>query len=599
MNNNICPGCMNHSIKDPCEHCGWSSENEETSTLHLEPGSILQGKYLIGKALGQGGFGITYLAKDTVLDVKLAIKEYLPQDLASRQMGQDQVSVFSKEGKGYFDDGLQKFLQEAKTLAKFEQHPNIVSVRDYFEANDTAYIVMSYIEGITLKEYVQSKGGKLEVDQAVPIMMPVLDALKAVHNEGILHRDISPDNIFITSTGQVILIDFGAARQSISDKGRSMSILLKPGYTPEEQYRSKGQQGPWTDLYAVGATLYRIITGKMPLESMDRMVEDELEQPSRLVKDISPELEETILKSMAVFGKDRYQTAEELIQELHKAVEEETPEVSEVVGDQIEQRELEKPMEKNITSNSETKTMKPWQIISIVVVTTVLAASIFTVFWINSNESDETKTPIGMADEETEIYIVDEASGAAVETGSSEVQRTNDYIVPASASRGLRQADILHLTAGELRLARNEIFARHGYIFDSEDLQQYFQQQEWYTPDPNYDGSLSEVEKNNAEWLLGMEDAWGNESPDFTGFVFPDSNLRKLSALEVGSLSESEIRLARNEIFARHGHVFQSEDLQRHFQQQPWYQPNPLYDGSLNEIETYNVELLMEIEESL
>ncbi len=599
MNNNICPGCMNHSIKDPCEHCGWSSENEETSTLHLEPGSILQGKYLIGKALGQGGFGITYLAKDTVLDVKLAIKEYLPQDLASRQMGQDQVSVFSKEGKGYFDDGLQKFLQEAKTLAKFEQHPNIVSVRDYFEANDTAYIVMSYIEGITLKEYVQSKGGKLEVDQAVPIMMPVLDALKAVHNEGILHRDISPDNIFITSTGQVILIDFGAARQSISDKGLSMSILLKPGYTPEEQYRSKGQQGPWTDLYAVGATLYRIITGKMPLESMDRMVEDELEQPSRLVKDISPELEETILKSMAVFGKDRYQTAEELIQELHKAVEEETPEVSEVVGDQIEQRELEKPMEKNITSNSETKTMKPWQIISIVVVTTVLAASIFTVFWINSNESDETKTPIGMADEETEIYIVDEASGAAVETGSSEVQRTNDYIVPASASRGLRQADILHLTAGELRLARNEIFARHGYIFDSEDLQQYFQQQEWYTPDPNYDGSLSEVEKNNAEWLLGMEEAWGNESPDLTGFVFPDSNLRKLSALEVGSLSESEIRLARNEIFARHGHVFQSEDLQRHFQQQPWYQPNPLYDGSLNEIETYNVELLMEIEESL
>lgn len=282
---------------------------DDMNHTHLEPGTILQAKYQIKHALGQGGFGITYLATDLNLEVPLAIKEYMPQDLATRTQGTTQVSIHSGNLREHYDDGLKKFLLEARTLARFESHPNIVSVRDYFEANRTAYFVMNYIEGITLKEFIRENGGKITVDQALSVFIPVLDALREVHGYDVLHRDISPDNIFMTAKGQIILIDFGAARQSVSNKEHSMSIILKPGYTPEEQYRSKGQQGPWTDIYAVGATFYRAITGQMPLESLDRLVEDDLVPPSALGVDIPPSLEAALLRSMAVRAADRFQNA--------------------------------------------------------------------------------------------------------------------------------------------------------------------------------------------------------------------------------------------------------------------------------------------------
>ncbi len=308
----VCFGCMSERTEDKiCPVCGWEHGSGPLSHMHLKPGIILQGKYLIGRALGQGGFGVTYLALDLNLDIKLAIKEYLPQDLASRSQGHTDISVHSGTLDSHYHDGLERFLQEAKTLARFEGHPNIVSVRDFFKANATAYFVMSYIEGITLKDFVKDKGEKIPVDQAINIMMPVLEALKEVHKYNVLHRDISPDNIFMTSKGRVILIDFGAARQEVKDKGRSMSIIMKPGFTPEEQYRSKGQQGPWTDIYATGATLYRAITGQMPPESLDRLVEDDLMPPSSLGVSIDSQIEKALLKSIGVMAKDRFQSAEE------------------------------------------------------------------------------------------------------------------------------------------------------------------------------------------------------------------------------------------------------------------------------------------------
>ncbi|SMP65186.1 serine/threonine protein kinase [Anoxynatronum buryatiense] len=308
----VCRGCMRDRDEEIiCPVCGWEHGAGPLSQMHLPPGTILQGKYLVGRALGQGGFGITYLARDLMLDVKLAIKEYLPQDLASRSHGRQEVSVHTESLGLHYHDGLERFLQEAKTLARFEGHPNIVSVRDFFKANETAYFVMSYIEGITLKEYVKEQGDRIPAEQAVMIMMPVLEALKEVHGAGILHRDISPDNIFMTAKGQIVLIDFGAARQAVKDKGRSMSIIMKPGFTPEEQYRSKGHQGPWTDLYALGATMYRAITGQMPPESLDRLAEDELIPPSAMGIAISQGTEAALLKAMAVMGKDRFQTAED------------------------------------------------------------------------------------------------------------------------------------------------------------------------------------------------------------------------------------------------------------------------------------------------
>ncbi len=311
--NRICMGCMQEkgTDKTECPNCGFIEGKEPESPLYLPPRTVLEGKYLIGRVLGQGGFGITYLAWDLNLNVKLAIKEYFPQDLATRAAGHSQISAYTGSMGSQYEYGLDKFLQEARTLAQFEGHPNIVSVRDFFKANGTAYFVMSYVEGITVKEHLANSGGILPLDQAHGIIMPVLDALKEVHSVNILHRDISPDNIFINQKGQVILIDFGAARQAASEKGHSLSIILKPGYAPEEQYRSKGVQGPWTDIYAVGATFYHLITGQQPPEALERMVDDNLTPPRELNVEISESEESALLTALAIKAPERYQSVPE------------------------------------------------------------------------------------------------------------------------------------------------------------------------------------------------------------------------------------------------------------------------------------------------
>jgi len=309
----LCMGCMTEKPGDEakCSNCGFVEGTAPESPLYLPPRTVLENKYLVGRVLGQGGFGITYLAWDLNLNVKLAIKEYFPQDLASRAAGHSQVSAYSGSMGSQYEYGLDKFLQEARTLAQFEGHPNIVSVRDFFKANGTAYFVMSYVEGITVKEHLANAGGVLPVDQARGILMPVMDALKEVHSVNILHRDISPDNIFINKKGQVILIDFGAARQAIGEKGRSLSIILKPGYAPEEQYRSKGVQGPWTDIYAIAATYYHLVTGKQPPEALERLVEDPLEPPSKLGAALNDDEEKALLKALAVRAEDRFQSIQD------------------------------------------------------------------------------------------------------------------------------------------------------------------------------------------------------------------------------------------------------------------------------------------------
>ncbi len=308
----LCMGCMDAKGEELiCPQCGYREEEEPASPFYLSPGTILEGKYLLGRVLGQGGFGITYIAWDTNLKIKLAIKEYFPQELASRSIGENHISAYIGNKSDQYQYGLGKFLQEAQTLAQFDSHPNIVSVRDYFQANGTAYLVMSYVDGITLKDYLAQSGGRLPVKQATGIIMPVLDALKEVHSVNIMHRDISPDNIYINRRGQVILLDFGAARQAISEHGRSLSIILKPGYAPEEQYRTRGEQGPWTDIYATAATYYHLVTGVQPPEALERLVEDELKTPSALKADLSPEEEQALLKALAVRAGDRFQNVAE------------------------------------------------------------------------------------------------------------------------------------------------------------------------------------------------------------------------------------------------------------------------------------------------
>lgn len=306
--NRLCLGCMaDKGEAAECPYCGWREGNALGAGQHLPPGTILRGKYLLGRVLGQGGFGISYLAWDLDLNLKLAIKEYLPRDFATRAPGNTEVTAYtSADSQAFFDEGREKFLEEARTLASFEDHPNIVSIRDFFRENSTAYFVMNYIEGQTFKEYIQSKGGRLEYEDALQIMMPVFDALRVIHQTGILHRDISPDNIFITGKGLVKILDFGAARHAMGEHSKSLSVILKPGYAPEEQYRSKGSQGPWTDEYAVAATFYRALTGAVPPDALDRMAQDTMQSPSQLGCKIPPAAEATLLKALSVRAEDRF-----------------------------------------------------------------------------------------------------------------------------------------------------------------------------------------------------------------------------------------------------------------------------------------------------
>lgn len=306
--NRLCLGCMTDKGEAAeCPYCGWREGNALGAGQHLPPGTILRGKYLLGRVLGQGGFGISYLAWDLDLNLKLAIKEYLPRDFATRAPGNTEVTAYtSADSQAFFDEGREKFLEEARTLASFEDHPNIVSIRDFFRENSTAYFVMNYIEGQTFKEYIQSKGGRLEYEDALQIMMPVFDALRVIHQTGILHRDISPDNIFITGKGLVKILDFGAARHAMGEHSKSLSVILKPGYAPEEQYRSKGSQGPWTDEYAAAATFYLALSGAVPPDALDRMAQDTMQSPSQLGCKIPPAAEAALLKALSVRAEDRF-----------------------------------------------------------------------------------------------------------------------------------------------------------------------------------------------------------------------------------------------------------------------------------------------------
>lgn len=277
--------------------------------LALPEGTILAGQYAINKVLGQGGFGITYKATDHKTNKFVAVKEFFPDTLAYRE-GTTVISYPGERAENY-DYGKEGFLQEAQTLAEFIGCDGIVRIYSYFEENGTAYFVMDYIEGISFDEYLKQKGGQISCEEAKKILLPIMDALAVVHSKGIVHRDVTPDNIYITDSGEVKLLDFGAARYSLGDKSRSLDVILKHGFAPKEQYTRRGKQGPFTDIYSLGATFYFALTGRRPPDSVDRLEEDNLIPPSSLGVDITEYEEMAILHALNVSPSDRYQTMTE------------------------------------------------------------------------------------------------------------------------------------------------------------------------------------------------------------------------------------------------------------------------------------------------
>ena len=305
----LCMGCMTDTkAAAVCPYCAYAYNTPAESFVQLPPRTIANGKYLLGKVLGQGGFGITYLAYDLETDQKLAIKEYFPSIITTRAHDRLTVTPISSRNNKDLEYGLQKFYEEGQALLRFKDHPNVVAMIEFFYANGTGYIVMLYIKGQTFKEHLLNAGGQISFAEALQSLTLVMRALEDLHAAGILHRDVSPDNIYLEEGGGVRILDFGATRYAMGEQSRSLSVVLKPGYAPEEQYRSRGKQGPWTDIYALGATFYRAITGQVPPESMDRQQLDDLAAPSSLGVAIPPKSESALLKALAVKAEHRFQT---------------------------------------------------------------------------------------------------------------------------------------------------------------------------------------------------------------------------------------------------------------------------------------------------
>ncbi len=302
-----CLSCMKtyEGQNSICPHCGYEQNTPPREAYHLIPGTILQGRYIVGKVLGYGGFGVTYIGFDAKLERVVAVKEFLPTTFATRLPGDTHLTVYnSGNANEQFGTGLNRFVEEAQTLAQFNGVPGVVDIYDTFVGNNTGYIVMQYLNGSDVK-HILSAQGPMQYEMARDIILSVCDTLMPIHAQNIIHRDISPDNIYITQNGEIKLLDFGAARYESAVNSKSLSVILKSGYAPEEQYRSKGEQGPWTDVYALAATFYKMLTGNTPPDSMERAINDEIQEPSKFGVLMPPSAENALMNALHVNKSDR------------------------------------------------------------------------------------------------------------------------------------------------------------------------------------------------------------------------------------------------------------------------------------------------------
>lgn len=301
-----------------CPHCGFNEATFTQESYYLTPGTIIGGKYILGKVVKYGGYTVTYIGMDAEKNQKVMIKEYLPSEFSTRSAGEKEVTIYSGDALELFNQGLTTFLNEANRIQHLENPKGIAKVYDCVAENDTGYVISEYVEGQTLKEMMETKG-KFIWQEAKDFVCQILEGLSLVHPMDIIHCDISPDTIMLTKEGEVKLLDFGSTRYVTTANSSSLAIILKQGFAPEEQYRSQGVRGPWTDVYALGAVMYYMITGTVPIESVDRALLDELKEPSKLGISIPQNVENAMMNALNIYQKDRTPSAEVFLQELNSA----------------------------------------------------------------------------------------------------------------------------------------------------------------------------------------------------------------------------------------------------------------------------------------
>lgn len=316
----LCMGCMTN-IEDnctTCPHCGYDETTLRQESYYLDPGTVVGGKYIVGRVIRYGGYTVTYLGMDAEHNRKVFVKEYLPSDFSSRAEGETEVTIYSGDALEQFEQGLTTFLNEANRIQHLNAVEGIAKVYDCVAENDTGYVISEYVEGETLQQILDD-GKVFSAEEAKAFIVKILTGLCQVHPLDIIHCDISPETIVVTAEGEIKLMDFGATRYVTTANSKSLAIILKQGYAPEEQYRSRGVRGPWTDVYALGAVMYRMITGKVPVESVDRALLDELKTPTQLGISIPQNIENAMMNALNVYQKDRTPSAQVFLEELNSA----------------------------------------------------------------------------------------------------------------------------------------------------------------------------------------------------------------------------------------------------------------------------------------
>ncbi|XME04132.1 protein kinase domain-containing protein [Lachnospiraceae bacterium C1.1] len=687
--NNLCPHCLNEiKNKSAITECPFCHKNPNLMLQvnhQLKAETILAGKYLVGDVLGEGGFGITYVGFDLNLEMKVAIKEFYPNGYATRESNSTStLTLYTGKDENTVKKWRNSFIKEARSLAKCSQLAGVVGVKDFFQENNTAYIIMEYLEGETLKSYIRRNGGKVDAAAFMKAIEPVMLALDSVHKEGIIHRDISPDNIMLLPGGEMKLLDFGAAR-SFDSGEKSLSVMLKPGFAPEEQYRSHGNQGPWSDVYAFAGTIYKAITGTTPPESMERLRKDEIKSPKECGINLSDNADRVLMKALAVLAENRYQSMREFHDELY---------AEEIVIKEPEAEVNKSPVTKgsdtvaNENTNAKFNGLNKHLLIGLAAVF-VIAIVVLVVLLANNATNSGIKKEAAAVSENNAAAEADKMETETSEQASEEDNQDKknkktkkdkedeeekeehkddegihryEYVVAditwkeAFEQSLLRGGYLAHLNTDEetayvldeinKKGLKNKCFfigaarkdGTEEYYWLDEDGEPFGEclntsseyKSYWLEGEPSFSGD------NGPENYLEMiyrksEDKWYfNDIPndivavnskvwagkvayiieyddyvaDSSEYILPESDSRYYTRDELSSLGYSDLKLARNEIFAKHGRKFRDSELNAYFSSKSWYVPaiepeefDATYETRLNDYEKENINLIKTLEE--
>jgi serine/threonine protein kinase len=589
--------------------------------LHALPfNHILQNRYIITGLIGQGGFGITYIAHDNKLDLKVCIKELFISGYNTRGSGHTVLT----QGKGglSFPDFLERFVEEARQLARFN-HPNIVRVLDIFQEHQTAYMVMEFVEGETFKEIVQDSG-PINFEQLKPLIKQLFSAVSAVHAKAMLHRDIKPDNILVDDQQRLVLIDFGSAREFAEGKTGKQTAIVTPGFAPPEQYNETAKRGPFTDVYALGATLYYVLTAVKPLTVTDR-VNEKMPSPRELNSNLSKSVSEAIMKALELKPENRYANVSDfestLLKEEKIAVKKEKQEI-------IEQKPIVKTVSQKEQPPKKKSELSPGTIAIYVVLAIIVLAGFFVIYpYISS--------AIGAGTDKEENVVNDSADKGTTEKEYYDMivgKRLYYSMYPKIGDGSTPYQNFCFLENGKLLGSANETGAPNCPT-------EYLYQGSWKIEGEylvlttsneygNHFKSVRKIELNKIKDLQNYKIELGKELyPDFVesemkydikfqeignnkwvfdgislhmNFIrqYPHGSERELKPEEFSGMSKSNIRIMRNEIFANYGYIFKDQFLSKIFSESRNCFQYHNVDAFLSPIEIKNVETILKAEKN-